>query len=182
MNTITLEMVDAVIERTGATYTEAKEALMVKDGDVLEAIVYIEALRDENAGNKFAKEVSNKTGEIVENVKEFIKKGNVTSLIVEKDERVLLDIPVTVGGVAAIAFAIPTLIGALAAFGMGCVVKIKQDNGEIINVSDSVYGAVDDFKGKFSGKDSQCEDGSCDEEVAADSTQSEEESSEEKSE
>ena len=42
MKDITLEKVDLVIERTGVTYAEGKEALEVSDGDVLEAIIYIE--------------------------------------------------------------------------------------------------------------------------------------------
>ena len=40
---ITLEKVDQVIERTGVTYAEAKQALEVCGGDVLDAIIYIES-------------------------------------------------------------------------------------------------------------------------------------------
>ena len=39
---ISLEKVDQVKERTGSTYKEAKEALEICGGDVLEAIIYIE--------------------------------------------------------------------------------------------------------------------------------------------
>ena len=39
---ITLEKVDKVIERTGASYKEAKEALEMTDGNVLDAIIYLE--------------------------------------------------------------------------------------------------------------------------------------------
>ena len=38
---ITLEKVDQVRERTGVTYAEAKNALEVANGDVLEAIIYL---------------------------------------------------------------------------------------------------------------------------------------------
>ena len=36
---ITLEMVDKVIERTGVSYAEAKEALENSNGDILDAII-----------------------------------------------------------------------------------------------------------------------------------------------
>ena len=39
---ITLEKVDLVKERTGASYSEAKEALVISNGDVLDAIIYLE--------------------------------------------------------------------------------------------------------------------------------------------
>ncbi|EQG76162.1 UBA/TS-N domain protein [Clostridioides difficile DA00165] len=40
---ITIEMVDSVFERVpGATYAEAKEALVMCNGDVIEAVIYLE--------------------------------------------------------------------------------------------------------------------------------------------
>ena len=39
---ITLEKIDQIVERTGVTYEEAKEALQAVDGDVVEAIIYLE--------------------------------------------------------------------------------------------------------------------------------------------
>ena len=39
---ITLEKVDKVRERTGVSYSKAKEALEVSNGDVLEAIIFLE--------------------------------------------------------------------------------------------------------------------------------------------
>ena len=39
---ITLEKVDQVRERTGASYSEAKNALEISNGDVLNAIILIE--------------------------------------------------------------------------------------------------------------------------------------------
>ena len=42
MENITLEKVDMVKDRTNVTYEEAKEALEFCNGDVLEALIYIE--------------------------------------------------------------------------------------------------------------------------------------------
>ncbi len=41
-----LEKIDKVVARTSCTYKEAKEALEATDGDVVEAIVYIEDSRN----------------------------------------------------------------------------------------------------------------------------------------
>ena len=46
---ITLEKVDQVRERTGVTYAEAKNALEIANGDVLEAIIYIENIKEADA-------------------------------------------------------------------------------------------------------------------------------------
>jgi hypothetical protein len=158
MSQITLEMVDEVINRTGASYTEAKEALQSCDGDILEAVVLIETNREASAG--FSSDFSERTHELLEKAKEVIKKGNVTSIVVERHGRKLLDIPMTVGGIAAVLFIWQTIIGVIAAFGTGCVLKVIKDNGEVININDLVYGKVDDIvekaeeiKDKFKGKD-----------------------------
>lgn len=47
--TITLEQIDEVIARTNVSYHEAKEALQETDGDVLEALLYLEK---SNQGSK----------------------------------------------------------------------------------------------------------------------------------
>ena len=43
MAEITLEKIDIIKERTGVSYTDAKEALEECDGDVVNALIYIEA-------------------------------------------------------------------------------------------------------------------------------------------
>lgn len=42
MSEITLEKVDLVKDRTGVSYTEAKEALEASEGNVVDALVFIE--------------------------------------------------------------------------------------------------------------------------------------------
>ena len=50
---IKLEDVDKVIERTGVSYKEAKEALEMSNGDILDAIIYAE---ENLKNNKLEKE------------------------------------------------------------------------------------------------------------------------------
>ena len=42
MSEITLEKLDQIIERTNVTYGEAKKALEQSEGNVIDAIIYIE--------------------------------------------------------------------------------------------------------------------------------------------
>ena len=41
--------VDQVIERTGCSYEEAKEALINADGDVIDALIYLENKKKSNS-------------------------------------------------------------------------------------------------------------------------------------
>ena len=60
MENITLDKVDAVIERTYVTYAEAKEALETCNGDVLEAIIYLEDKIKKDANEQMEKYSENK--------------------------------------------------------------------------------------------------------------------------
>lgn len=169
MTKITLEMVDEVINRTGASYKEAKDALEFCDGDILDAVVYIETQREQ--GRDFKKDFTEKTNAMIDKAKELIKRGNVARCLVEKDGKVVIDIPVNAGGLAALVFTAPTLIAVTAALAVGCQLKIVKDNGEVININDimneqftHVKEKVDGFKDKVKGEGDSCGCGcGCDE-------------------
>ena len=82
--------------------------------------------------------MSNSVSNVVEKIKELVAKGNVSRVLVRKEEKVILDIPVTVGVVGAgggITAAKWAMLGAaLATVGFGCTVEIIKDSGEIVNV------------------------------------------------
>ena len=82
--------------------------------------------------------MSNSVNNIVDKIKEIVAKGNVSRIIVRKDAKVLLDLPVTVGVVGAVvgitAAKWATLAALLATVGFGCTVEIVKDSGEIVNV------------------------------------------------
>ncbi len=55
-----LEKIDKVVARTSCTYKEAKEALEATDGDVVEAIVYIEDSRNSWGDNISEKAINDR--------------------------------------------------------------------------------------------------------------------------
>ena len=77
---------------------------------------------------------------IVEKVKELVRKGNVSRIVVRKGERVIVNIPVNVGivgGVVAIASAKWVLLASvLATVGFGCCVEVVREDGGVVNVMD----------------------------------------------
>lgn len=77
--------------------------------------------------------------DIVEKVKEFVKKGNVTNIVIKKDDKILVNIPLNVGivggiiGVAAAPWAI--VAAAVATAGFACKVELVDNAGEVVEVN-----------------------------------------------
>lgn len=95
MATITLEQIDLLMRRTNVTYTEAKNALEQCNGDVVEALLYLERL--ENSYSKNLKTSSNNNQFI-----SFIDKLNTTPFIMKKKDKVYIHVPLSVALVAII--------------------------------------------------------------------------------
>ncbi|MBD5638477.1 DUF4342 domain-containing protein [Clostridium botulinum] len=159
---ITLEKIDIIRERTGATYTEAKEALEACEGNVVDALVYME-----NKVKEEKEELYTTKDELVKWIKDIIKKGNVTRIKVKKEDKVIVDIPVNAGLAATAAAAIiwaPILLAALAAAIVTKVtIEITKEDGsvEVVNkiikstaqdIKEKVDYTTSDIKEKFSNK------------------------------
>lgn len=159
---ITLEKIDIIRERTGATYTEAKEALEACEGNVVDALVYMESKVKEEK-----EELYTTKDELVKWIKDIIKKGNITRIKVKKEDKVIVDIPVNAGLAATAAAAIiwaPILLAALAAAIVTKVtIEITKEDGsvEVVNkiikstaqdIKEKVDYTTSDIKEKFSNK------------------------------
>ena len=125
---ITLEAIDAVRERSGASYEEAREALEACSGSVVDALVYLEQRR------------SNKNGELLDKIKAIIREGNVNKIRVKKDGKVLLSVPVNVGivgGLVGLTIA-PwwgVLAAAAAAYGFDVKFEIVKNDGSTTDIN-----------------------------------------------
>lgn len=95
----------------------------------------------------------------VEKIKELVRKGNVSKIVVRRKGEVLLSIPVSVGvvgvviGITAAKWAL--LAAVLGTVGFGCSVEIVKDDGEVLNVvseedsqkaKDTAAGVIQDVK------------------------------------
>ncbi len=138
---ITLEKIELVKDRTGVSYKEAKAALEKANGSVVDAIIIIEDTIDEEDRKK----ISSKGMQIVENIKELIRRGNVSKIIIRKDEEIVLNLPLNVGIIGTIAAPLAMIAGVLVAFGTKCEIEVIKDDGSIIDVSEMTNEKIGDL-------------------------------------
>lgn len=146
---INLESIDIIRERTGVSYREAKEVLEKHKGDVVEALIELE----ENK-NSWSDNLTNRGEEIIETLREILRKGNVTKIVVKKDGDTIVNLPVTAGAIGVI-LALPlTALGLTAAVISKCSIEITREDGEIININEMAEKTVDRVKKGFKKEDS----------------------------
>ncbi|MHC6179133.1 DUF4342 domain-containing protein [Clostridium sp. JNZ X4-2] len=168
MSEITLEKIDIIRERTGVNYSEAKEALEVCEGNVVDALIYIEQNKKSAKDNLYTTK-----DEFLEWLKDLVNKGNVNRLKIKKGERVVVDIPVNAGIAATLTALIwPPLIaiGILTAVITQVTIEITKDDGtvEVVNkiikggvkstvsdMKDKVFDAAASVKDKFKHKENE---------------------------
>lgn len=157
MSSITIEMVDKVMERVpSASYKEVKEALVHSDGDILEAIIYLE----ENSGavkakkkvedffekskedaEEVRKNTEEKIGKDVEELKaqlkELFAKSNRVRVVVEKEGKIIMNIPFTVGVLGIAMMPLLTILGLSAAVLSKYRIKIQNEaDGETVDLGE----------------------------------------------
>ena len=149
-NEITIEKIDAVIQRVpSATYTQAKKALMDHNGDVIEAIISLESNKSiENNISKKTKQAKKVVEDIFskdsedlkdkkEQAKELLKKSSVIRVIIDKNDKVIMNIPLTAGVVGVALLPIYTLVGLSAAVIGKCRIKIQnEDDGNVVDLGE----------------------------------------------
>ncbi len=158
MENITLEQVDVVRERCNVSYAQAKEALEACNGDVLEAIIYIEQNQKKENENSETKENEYAFNAIsMEELKNLIKglieKGNVTRIKIKKDDKEILDIPVNAGIAASvIAITIPPILAAvvIAAIATQITIEVTKEDGSVEVINKYVTQVANDVKNKAS--------------------------------
>lgn len=130
---ITLEKIELIKDRTGVTYKEAKEALEKADGNVVDAIVAIEENIDEMTSTR---KIGAKGSALMDKVKEIVKRGNVTKIVVRHDGDTVLNLPLNAGILGVVIAPWGVLLGVLAAFGFKCTIDLIKDDGSVISLSD----------------------------------------------
>ena len=143
---ITLEKVDQVRERTGVSYAEAKNALEISNGDVLNAIILLEEKLKYNNVNETKQ--SETIDEFKDWLKDLINKGNVTRIKITKDGKKLIDVPVNAGIAAGV---IAVIIPPILAFVVVAAV-VTQVTIEISAAVNEAKDKANDFADKVKEK------------------------------
>ena len=141
-----LEKIDALRDRLHVTYAQAKEALDAANGDLTQALIRLEKqvpAEGEPQAKKQEKEESEKeesenfVRNVIEQIKAVIQEGNVTKVRLKNGEKVLIEIPATVGvvGIGVLLFSplmlAVTALGAVAAFSKEMVLEIEKVDGMV---------------------------------------------------
>ena len=150
MEDITLEKIDTLIERTGISYGKAKEILEICDGNIVDALVYAEKMKE----NEPESVLKTTTDGVIKYLEELIKKGNVSRIRIKKENKILVDIPVNGGiavgllGIAISPILIPlTVIGGVIS---NVIIEITDDEGNIQEVNTMIENSAKDIKSKVS--------------------------------
>lgn len=157
MNEITLEKVEQIIERTGLSYAEAKEALEENNGDVLETLIYFEKKFEEEKKERFNFNLEEKYETIDEFKKwlsDIIKKGNISRIKIKKDEKVLVDVPVNAGiaaGVIAVILTPLLAVGVITAVATKITIEVTEEDGTVHVVNKIIKETANDVKEKTVG-------------------------------
>lgn len=136
---ITLEKIELVKDRTGVSYAEAKEALEAAGGSIVDAIISIEESIDEEGERP---NVAAQGNEVIEKLKALVKKGNVSKILIKKDDETILNIPVNLGILGTVVAPWGAVFAVLASFGFKCTIELVGEDGTIIDVSDTVSDTV----------------------------------------
>lgn len=104
---ISLELIEKLKEKVNVSYEDAKEALEKCNGDLVDALIYLEK------GDKIkAVPQENKSSGFWNTVKKWIKRGNDTRLVISKKDETILNTSINIFLLLAI-FATPVVLIAL---------------------------------------------------------------------
>lgn len=144
-STITIEKIDLVKSRIPqATYLEVKKALTQSSGDVLEAIIILEEeMKDCGVSKKAKKAMDNVMAkdcdfkEIGEQLKELLKRSNVIRIIIEKNNKIIINLPLTIGVLGAAWSPLCALIGLSTAIITKYKIKIQnEEDGTFVDLGE----------------------------------------------
>ena len=142
---ITLEKIELVKERTGSTYAEAKAALEAAEGSVVDAIIALEA--EMNKEHDKVDGASLKDSPIFAKMKEIVDKGNVSRILITKNDKTIVNFPVTAGVIGAVLVPWGAILGIVAALGAQCSIDFVDAEGKVIDIDGKVVGAYDKARG-----------------------------------
>lgn len=177
MSNITIEAIDQVMERVhGATYAQVKEALIKSNGDVVDAIILLQdndTNQNEESSNckKTFEDIFGKDSEqMKEDISELIRKSSVVRIVIEKNGKIIMNVPITVGVVGVVFAPMLSLIGFSASVLAKYRIKIKnEDEGTVVDlgefseekltiIKDMLSNAAKDVKSAVDKKNKNTED------------------------
>ena len=129
-----LEKMDILRERMGISYARAKEVLDQCNGEVTDALILLEKEQETINWDEKAEKIGNR---IRTQIKDILHQGNVTKVRLKKDNKVILEIPATIGalGIGGVlmnpVLAIVGVLGTVSALIQQVKIEIVRDDGVV---------------------------------------------------
>ncbi|MDF2877346.1 MAG: hypothetical protein K0S30_442 [Clostridia bacterium] len=133
MGTITIEQIDLIMARANVSYAEAKSALEQTNGDVVEALLFLE--KEQKIKDKAAFDIPPKANQ---KFMSFIEKLNAISFIMRKKDRTFVDVPLSVAIILVACTFYISIIGLLLALLFGIKIEFKGEN----EVADKINSTI----------------------------------------
>lgn len=151
--TVSLEQIELLKERANVSYGEAKEVLEKCNGDVLEALIYLEGQSKVKNIRSKATECSfgNTVKGIVNTTGKLIKKGNEIKFVVRKAENTVVDLPLNIVLLTTVIVPPVTVAGVVLALFTNHKIAFKKPDGgdmEINKTLDKISTAVNNISGQ----------------------------------
>ncbi|GAW93428.1 hypothetical protein Moth_0602 [Calderihabitans maritimus] len=126
-----LEKIDIIRQRLNVTYKEAKEALDMAKGDLVQALVILEEKE-----NNLTEKLQERGNQLLAQIKQLIQKGNITRIKLKKGDETVLEIPATLGALGVLAalasteLAVIAGLGTVAAWANKYTLEIERPDGQ----------------------------------------------------
>ncbi|MDP4091482.1 MAG: DUF4342 domain-containing protein [Bacillota bacterium] len=125
---VSLEQIDELRRRANVGYEEAKDALERNNGDIIEALIYLEKQ------NKAKGERNFESG-FMDSFKKLIRQGQETRFVVRKKDNTVLNIPVNAVVLTTVVMPPLTVIGGMAALFTGHRMKFERPSGSEMDIN-----------------------------------------------
>ena len=146
---VNLELIDELRKRANVSYEDARDALEKCNGDMVEALIYLEKEKKIKPDN---------SKDFFDTVKSIITKGNNTNFIIQKKDKIILSFPVTIVVIITVFAPYIVIPGILLALVFGYRIKFQGKNGDDMKVNetlDKVSDSVNNMKRKIMEDDDE---------------------------
>jgi len=131
--TINLEQIDELRKRTSASYEDSKKALEECNGDMVEALIYLEKHKKIKPEERTS---TDHFGNFLQAVKRIIRKGNNTKFIIKKGDSIILSLSVTIVVIITVVAPYITVMALILALLTGHKIRFQGKNGEDMKIND----------------------------------------------
>lgn len=138
---IRLEQIDELRRRGNMSYEDAKEALERSEGDMVEAIIHLERENKIKAKKGFEEKDS-----ILDKIKALIKKGNEIRFIMNKKDKIVLNLSLNVSILIAIFAFHVAIVGLILALICGYRIKLQTSEGGEVKVNQTLNRVQDSIQ------------------------------------